>query len=344
MGIKPYLIFKLHDRRYAIAAAEATEIFLLPELTTIAEAPPDVVGLLNLHSEFVPVMHLDLRFGHQCDRCQLTDSVIVVESKGLKVGVIVHQVEAVDQIDDRYIQADLSYGRRAIDEAFIRGVINLDDEIVILLDVDNLIRHPHALSSLVEEEGKDASSTTSNFYDRYFADADANIKNILHRRAINLKTAVADTGTIAPIPIAIVSINGSYFGFDLGVVREFVNIRRVTTIPNCPPHIIGNMNLRGEVLTLVDISQPLNLTVTNPQQPTKAVVIEVDNIIAGITVEEVFDVVDFRPEAIQPVPAAMNSNTAAYLKGMTNYQDGLLSIIDLPQLLARGAMTVELTA
>ena len=345
MAVKPYLIFKLHDTRYAIAAAAATEIFLLPELTTIAEAPPDIIGLLNLHSKFVPVMHLDLRFGHQCDRCHLTDSVIVVESKGLEIGVVVHQVETVNEIDDRYIQADLSYGReRAIDEAFIRGVINLDNETIVLLDVDNLVRHPQALSNLVEEEGKKPSPTANNFCDRYFADANSHIRAILHQRAIYLKTAVADDRAIEPIPIAIVSINGSYFGFDLRVVREFVNIRRVTTIPCCPPHIVGNMNLRGEVLTLVDISQSLSLTAIGRQQPTKAIVVEVDDIIAGIVVEEVFDVVDFRPEAIQPVPAATNSDTAAYLKGMTNYQDRLLSIIDLPQLLAGGAMTVELAA
>ena len=39
MGIKPYLIFSLHDTRYAIAAKDVTEIFLLPELTPVAEAP-----------------------------------------------------------------------------------------------------------------------------------------------------------------------------------------------------------------------------------------------------------------------------------------------------------------
>ncbi|MGL5074910.1 MAG: chemotaxis protein CheW, partial [Waterburya sp.] len=63
MAIKPYLIFSLHHQRYAIAAQKVTEIFLLPELTPVAEAPPDIVGLLNLHNQFVPVMHLDLRFG-----------------------------------------------------------------------------------------------------------------------------------------------------------------------------------------------------------------------------------------------------------------------------------------
>lgn len=49
MGIKPYLIFNLHHTKYAIAAKSVTEIFLLPELTPLAEAPPDIVGLLNLH-------------------------------------------------------------------------------------------------------------------------------------------------------------------------------------------------------------------------------------------------------------------------------------------------------
>lgn len=343
MGIKPYLIFRLHDTRYAIAAAEAREIFLLPELTTVAEAPPDVVGLLNLHSQFVLVMHLDLRFGRQCDRCHLSDSVIVVESKGLAVGTIVHQVESVIDIDDRYIQDDLSYGReRDIDEAFVKGAIDLDDEIVLLLDVDKLVRHPNSLSALAEDEERLPSP--NNFYDRYFPDASPSNRKILHQRAVNLKAAVAETGAVEPIPIAIVSIHGSYFGLDLGAVREFVNIRRVTTIPCCPQHIIGNMNLRGEVLTLVDVSQPLNLKAIARQNLNKAVVVEVDGIIAGIAVEEVFDVVDFRPEAIQPVPAATNDRTAAYLKGMTNYQSHLLSVVDLPHLLATGAMTVELTA
>jgi purine-binding chemotaxis protein CheW len=95
MGIKSYLIFSLHDARYAIAAESVTEIFLLPELTPIAEAPSDIVGLLNLHSVYVPVMHLDLRFGHKFDRCHVTDSVIVVESQGLQVGMIVHRLSLI---------------------------------------------------------------------------------------------------------------------------------------------------------------------------------------------------------------------------------------------------------
>jgi purine-binding chemotaxis protein CheW len=347
MAIKPYLIFSLHNQRYAIAAQKVTEIFLLPELTPIAEAPPDIVGLLNLHNQFVPVMHLDLRFGHKFDQCQLTDSVIVIESPGMQVGVIVHQVETVADIDDQYIQGDLTYGReRNINQAFIQGVINLDDEIIMLLNVDNLVRHPDALETVVESEDSESQlkSAGKDFYDLYFPTATTTAREILHQRAVNLKDITDNSESTELISIAVVSINGDYFGLDLGIVREFTKIGRITTIPCCPNHIIGNMNLRGEILTVVDIRQPLGLTINRQQQPTKAVVIEIDGIVAGIVVEEVFDVVDFRPEELKSVPVAIDTNTAVYLKGMADYLNQPMNVIDLTKLIAQGAMNVELAA
>jgi purine-binding chemotaxis protein CheW len=347
MAIKSYLIFSLHHKRYAIAAQKVTEIFLLPELISVAEAPPDIVGLLNLHSVFVPVMHLDLRFGHKFDQCHLTDSVIVVESPGMQVGVIVHQVETVIDIDDQYIQADLTYGReRNINQAFIQGVINLDDEIIMLLNVDNLVRHPDALETVVESEDSESQLELAgkDFYDLYFPTATTTAREILHQRAVNLKDITDSSESTELISIAVVSINGDYFGLDLGIVREFTKIGRVTTIPCCPNHIIGNMNLRGEILTVVDIRQPLGLTINRQQQPTKAVVIEIDGIVAGIVVEEVFDVVDFRPEELKSVPVAIDTNTAVYLKGMADYLNQPMNVIDLTKLIAQGAMNVELAA
>ncbi|MEM7595076.1 MAG: chemotaxis protein CheW [Cyanobacteria bacterium P01_A01_bin.83] len=348
MGIKPYLILNLAQTRYAIAAQAVTEIFLLPELTPVAEAPTDVVGLLNLHGQFVPVMHLSLRFGRQVEQCHLTDNVIVVESHDLKVGVIVHQVETVSDIDDRYIQTELTYGRQDINQAFIKGVINLDDEMILLLDVDNLIRHPDAYNELADSDHNteitEVKLRQDNFSQQYFVDALPSTKEILRQRAINLQQATEDLTTTELIPIAVVNLAGRYFGIDLSTVKEFTKIGKITTIPCCPQYILGNMNLRGEILTLVDISQPLNLQLNHRDLATKAVVVEVDEIIAGIVVEEVYDVIDLLPEELKPIPVATNQDTAIYLKGVASYQDQTLNVIDLPRLLAQGIMTVELTA
>lgn len=344
MSIKPYLIFSLHDARYAIAAESVVEIFLLPELIPVAEAPSDIVGLLNLHSAYVPVMHLDLRFGHKFDRCHLTDSVIVVEFQGLQIGLIVHRVETVSEIDDRYIQSDLSYGRPNIHQAFVQSVINLDDEMITLLNIDNLVRHPEALTDLLNPEEQSEELVSGNFYAQYFTDANSKTKEILRQRAIHLKEVNDSTTAIQLISLAVVKISDRYFAFDLSLVREFINIDRITTIPCCPEHIIGNINLRGEILTLVDICQPLNLNLATAKrnQVAKAVVIEVKDLTVGIVVEEVFDVVDLRPEGLKPVPVAMNNQAVSFLKGVADDRSQLINVIDLPKLLAAEAMTVEL--
>jgi purine-binding chemotaxis protein CheW len=344
MGIKPYLIFSLHDARYAIAAELVTEIFLLPELTPVAEAPSDIVGLLNLHAVYVPVMHLDLRFGHKFDCCHLTDSVIVVESQGLQIGLIVHRVETVSEIDDRYIQEDLSYGRPNIHQVFVQSVINLDDEMITLLNIDNLVRHPEALAELLNSEEQSEELKPGKFYTQYFTDANSKTMEILRQRAIDLKEINNSTAAIQLISLAVVKISDRYFAFDLALVREFINLGRITTIPCCPEHIIGNINLRGEILTLVDICQPLNLATTKKNQATKAVVIEVKDLTVGIVVEEVLDVVDFLPEELKPIPVAMNNQAISFLKGVADYRNQLVNVIDLPKLLAAGAMTVELAS
>jgi len=131
---------------------------------------------------------------------------------------------------------------------------------------------------------------------------------------------------------------------DLSIVREFTKIEKITPIPCCPGHILGNMNLRGEILTLIDISQPLNLTTKSTKNAKNAVVIEVNEVVAGIAVEEVFDVVDLRPEKLKQIPAAMDSNIALYLKGLAEYLGKTLNLVDLPKLIAQGAITVELAA
>ncbi|MGL5835760.1 MAG: chemotaxis protein CheW, partial [Waterburya sp.] len=264
----------------------------------------------------------------------------------LQLGVIVNQVETVIDIDNRYIQADLDYGRSKINQAFVQGIINLDEEMIILLNLDNLLRHPDTVEVFndFQQSETELEASKQGFYDSCFPAASTNVREILSSRAANLRIATDDQEFTDLLSVAIVKLNEAYFGLDLGVVREFIKIGRITAIPCCPDHIVGNMNLRGEILTLIDIRQPLNLTIKNRQLANKAIVIEVDGIIAGIAVEEVVDVVDLRPEELKPIPLATDSSTAVYIKGIVDYLDRSLNIIDLSKLITQGAITVELAA
>lgn len=355
MASKAYLIFSLHDLPYAIAAERVREIFLLPELTPVVEAPADIVGLLDFHGRMIPMMHLDLRFGYSFERCYLGDSAIVVESQGLQVGIIVNQVRTVVDLDDRYIQPDLAYGREQnLNQAFVSGTIDLDDEKIILLNVDNLIRDPDAVVEMVrqaktgdnkEMAAKISTKKIGSFYDLYCPQATAKEKAIFRSRAANIKKNInSTTETTNLTPVAVIRLGSKYYGIDLNIIREFINIKGITTIPCCPGFILGNINLRGEILTVVDIRSVLNLQLPQQQPIKKAVVIEIDEIVAGIGVDEVCDAVDFRPEDLKSVPLGINSSTAKYLKATASYLDRPLNIIDVSKIFSEGALSVDMAA
>ena len=81
------------------------------------------------------------------------------------------------------------------------------------------------------------------------------------------------------IPLAIIQLGAECFGVGLDVVREFSHLRRVTAIPCCPSHIAGNMNLRGDILTLVDIRGLLNIPAEG--NPSEVMVVEAGDLSIG---------------------------------------------------------------
>ncbi|MBE9166809.1 chemotaxis protein CheW [Pleurocapsales cyanobacterium LEGE 06147] len=361
MESKPYLIFSLHGLPYAIDARRVREIFLLPELTPIEEAPEDIVGLLNLRSKVVPILHLDLRFKRPFRECHINDNVIVLESQELLVGVIVHEVDEIKLIDSSVIETDVTYGRvRDLNSAFVNGVAKIDNDLIILLDVENLIRYPQTVKALIAEVEErldeipvttqktdeikeelttknpsiDRQNIINSFYDLCCPRATPKEKEIFRQRADNLRLSNEPLDSSEQIPIAVIALNNEYFGIDLEFVREFTKINNITAIPCCPEHIIGQTNLRGEIVTLVDIRRTLNLASAMSSNVSKAVVIDVDDTVAGLPVDEVFDVMYLDSDAINYLPLAVASGPEKYLKGTVSYQDKMLSFLDLPKIFA----------
>lgn len=378
MKDKPYLIFSLHGLHYGVDAYLVQEIFLFPELAPIAEAPDDIVGILNLRGKILPVMDLDLRSGHQPQEYRLSDSVIVLNWEELQIGIIVNSVYEVKSINLEAIEEKTSYGReREINSRFIAGVAKVDADMIMLLNHEKLIRDSDAVEALLLNEAinnrtgespGDAFEVSSgdrgqeslyqelssfeklrtgrtpafgSFYDVCCPNATPKERAIFRERAENLRQTTESSDLTKLIPLAVISLNGEYFGLDLEVVREFTDIRNVTPIPCCPPHIIGNMNLRGEIVTLIDIRSVLNMPLATPGNASKAIVVHVDEGVAGVPVNEVFDVMYLRASEVTPVPAAVYAGGSEYLLGTAPYSEKMLSILDLPKIFTKGELAVN---
>jgi purine-binding chemotaxis protein CheW len=354
MEYHPYLTFTLHESLYGINTFVVEEIFFLPELTVIPESPFDIVGVVNLRGEILPIMDLNLRFGYHSDDYKLTDSVIVLKVDNFRVGIIVNQVHEVRNLTDQNITSEMGYGRENYQvkkNYFINGIAKDDNDIIFLLDLEKLV-------SYVEQEISADSLNEKVIEDRLLVDsingdklsrkrvfcpnATPEEKEVFHTRAESLRLSVDSEDLTGLKPLAVIMLNEEYFAIDLNIVQEFTDIKKVTPIPCCPNHILGNMNLRGEILTLIDIRELLNLNLAGITENAKAIVVNMEGIVAGLIVKQVCDVMFLNPADITSVPTAIHSINDEYLQGATNYNNGkMMSILNLPKIFLKGGLMVD---
>jgi purine-binding chemotaxis protein CheW len=357
-----YLIFQLNKSLHAIEASVVTEIVWLPEITPIEEAPIDIVGVINLRGDILPIMDLNLRFGYPITDYALTDNVIIISWQGFRLGIIVNQVFEVENIRDEAIKKNLAYRQypdAQIQEShyhyFTLGFAQIARDIVQIINVVNLVKYSEERVNLLsknisigEVDNSLEIQEKSGFLDKYGHHQrllSPNIKpedrKILHDRSQHLMQQNQTEDLTGFMPMAIVELNQEYFGINLTKIREFADIKKVTPVPGTPGHIIGNMNLRGEILTLVDIRSILNMSSGKITSKTKAMIVQVDDIVAGFVVDDVFDVVYLKNEEITKAPSGLQFDHNEYLCGTSPYREKMVSILDLPKILTHGELMVD---
>ena len=354
---KTYLIFSLNQSLYGIEAVAVEEIFFLPELTPLVEAPDSVVGAVNLRGRILPVMELGFYLGQEAQDYCTTDSIIALKQGELLIGMIANHVHQVETIPDAAIERiNLSTERAYSNNSrFIQGVAKINNDLIMLLDFEAVIQHlatvnvsnllDRTTQLLSSELSTSAASNSRSASKRreFCPNATPEQKAIFRERAANLRIATVSEERTGLMPLAVIELNSEYFGIDLELVREFTNIRKVTPVPCCPPHIIGNINLRGEIMTLIDIREVLNLSIAQGQSPAQAVILHLHDLAVGVSINQVFDVLYLHPTAVMPVPAAAQSNQNPYLRGTTPYAGKMMSVLDMSKILVQGQLVVDET-
>ena len=333
-----YLIFSLHDSLYGMDALAVREILSLPELTPLHQAPPHVLGVVNLRGRVLPVLDLSIRLGHAPQRCRVTDSIIIVEHTETLIGIMVNAVHDVRQIAAQDVEPAPSYGgaKECLAEsciACLHGVAKIDEDIVLLLRVDGVLQADE-LTELAQEDLPVAPAER-----RFCPDATAEERLIFQERARALMRPIESRDFDGQVPLAVVSLSGEYFGIDLELVREFASVQNVVPVPCSPEHIVGQMNLRGDILTLVDIRPALQLSAdgaSDVDAAGKVVVAEVGELRVGVLVDQVLDVFYLRPSEMTPAPAAAQALGTDYLKGTAAHGTKMLGVLDLSRILTTG--------
>jgi purine-binding chemotaxis protein CheW len=330
------LIFSSHRSRYAIDAMAVQETIRLPEITPVEEVPPYIAGVLNLRGRILPVMDLNIRFGRPPERYRLSDGLIVLEAGGRRTGLIVSDVHDVMTIlPEEFDPAPYSAEAGDPRPHFVIGEARVGEEIVMVLDHDRLCGSTE-LPHLSWEDFPEECATEATA-----ADLPNKEQEQFHRRALELLIRPEEQDRAGISQVAVVLLSSEYFGLELPLVREFSTITTCTPIPNCPEQIVGAMNLRGGIITLLDIRSTLEMPVARFSRTAKIVVVSHERGTVGMVVDDIVDIATLSTADISPLPASITPVVSRYATGVAGFGDRSMILLDLKELLGSAELTVD---
>ncbi len=132
-----YLSFYLTNEEYGVEILKVQEIINIQHVTPVPRTPEYMKGVINLRGKIIPVVDLRLRFGMDATEDDET-CIIVVETRGITVGVIVDRVNEVMDVRADELKPPPSFGG-AVDTSFLMGMSNVDGRVRLLLNIDNVL-------------------------------------------------------------------------------------------------------------------------------------------------------------------------------------------------------------
>ncbi len=339
-----HLIFDRHQTRYALPLPLVKEVICLPELVSVDNMPDHIVGIFNYHGQHVPVMNLDSALGHVSFRYKISDNVILFEWNGGICGLIVDETRDLLDIQSEQMELE-SATENEIGEAnpFIallmphaEGVINVLNPLPLAQDQDVMkqfiqqLSESHSESQLAESPKLIRGMTLLE-------------QSLMRDRTTSLMESDKEDLS-AYTQLVVIRIDQEYFGIDLPLIQECAEYWRVTSVPGCPDFVLGVINVRGDVLPIVDMRGILNVPMRKGDNFHKAIVIQFENILVGIVCEEIIESVFLQASDMVTGSLTGSAMDEGYVRGIAKFHDEkILKVLDLQKLLMNGEVTVDQT-
>lgn len=125
------------------------------------------------------------------------------------------------------------------------------------------------------------------------------------------------------------------YGVDIMRVQEIILTGQITQMPQVPDYICGLINLRGNVIPIVDLRKRFGLTVAKNDENTRIIVVNVADKTIGIVVDAVNEVLRISSEQTEPPPSSIVGIDHSYIRGLVKFDDKLLILLNIDNVLSQ---------
>jgi len=128
------------------------------------------------------------------------------------------------------------------------------------------------------------------------------------------------------------------FGVPIALVHEIVRVPDITSVPEAPDYIEGVINLRGKIISIVDLRKRFGEREITVHKKNRILVVEVENKKVGLVVDAASEVLKIPPSEIDAPPNVFEEGELNYVTGVGKLGGRLIILIDLSKILQRGEL------
>lgn len=128
------------------------------------------------------------------------------------------------------------------------------------------------------------------------------------------------------------------YGLEILKVREIIGYMDITAVPRMPSHVKGVINLRGQVISVIDLRAKFTMPLAEKTDETCIIVVDIGQngrkINVGIVVDKVSEVLNITDDAIEPAPAFGSAVDTAFILGMGKINNTVKILLDIDKVLS----------
>jgi purine-binding chemotaxis protein CheW len=137
--------------------------------------------------------------------------------------------------------------------------------------------------------------------------------------------------------LVVFKVGTEEFAVDIMLTKEVVLMREITPVPETEDYVEGVMNLRGNLVPVLDFRKRLRACASAAHMDHRIIIANLDGRTAGLIVDGASDVIRVSEDMIEPVPHLISELGAGYVEGVVNVKGRFITLIDL-----RKALTGEI--
>lgn len=308
--------FKLRHENYAIDINYVEEIIELPKITPVPEMEHLIDGIFHQRDRALPILQLHRRFHLKKEKITEDNPVLIVNEGGLVIGFIVDEITEVFRVfDDDIVTPPANLSGKSAEQ--LEGIIKIkkkDEETKVVMALN--------VSQILTDEEQD-----------YLRE--------LHEELNDIEEESTENGMGSEI-ISILKfrVGNEIFCIRVPEINEITTMQKMVTIPRTPPFVNGVINLRGDVITILDLAKMFENEANEANEHTRIIIVEIDEQKAGFQVDQILGI-DHVPYSLFEKPSGLiRGQYNQFIEGIGREPDKneVIILMDVRETLTRSEM------